>query len=55
MLLDEFFGSLVGVHRVLARLFGEFVSGQVIPFAMGNSCGGVGVGGQIVEFYYSIL
>ncbi len=55
MLLDEFFRSLVGIHRVLVRLFGEFVSGQMIPFVVGNGRGGVGVGGQVVEFCYSIV
>jgi hypothetical protein len=52
---DEFFGSLMGVHRVFMRLFGEFVSGQVIPFAVGDCCSVMGMGGQVVEFYDSIL
>ena len=55
ILFDEFFGSLVGVHRVFVRLFGELVSGQVIPFAVGNCGSVVGVGGQVVKFYDSIL
>jgi len=45
----------MGVHRVFMRLFGEFVSGQVIPFAVGDCCSVMGMGGQVVEFYDSIL
>lgn len=37
------------------RLFGEFVSGQMIPFSVSNGRGGVGVSGQVMEFCDSIV
>lgn len=37
------------------RLLAEFVSGQMISFAVGYGSGGVGVGRKIVEFCDSIV
>jgi len=40
---------------VFESLSAEFVSGQMIGFAMGFSGGGVGVGCQVVKFRSSIV
>jgi hypothetical protein len=45
----------MGVHGMLVRLFGEFVSGQMISFAVGYGGGGVGVSCEVVEFCDSIV
>ena len=55
VLRDEFFGKFLGVHGVLSRLLGEFVSSQMISFTVGDRGGSVGVGGKVVEFYGSIV
>jgi hypothetical protein len=43
------------VHGLLVRPFGEFVSGQMISFAVGGRGGGVGVSRKVVEFCGSIV
>jgi hypothetical protein len=48
-------GELVGVHGVLERLLAEFVSAQMISFAMGNCGGRVHMGREIVELCDSIV
>jgi hypothetical protein len=40
---------------VFESLFAELVSGQMIPFAMGGSGAGVGVGCHVVKFRGSIV
>jgi hypothetical protein len=45
----------MGAPRVFESLAAEFVSGQMIRFAMGFSGGGVGMGCQGVEFSGSIV
>jgi hypothetical protein len=45
----EFFGELEGVSGVFVRLLAEFVSGQMISFAVGYGSGVVGVGCQVVQ------
>jgi hypothetical protein len=39
----------VSVPGVLVRLFREFVSGQMITFAMGYGGSGMGVGRKVVQ------
>jgi hypothetical protein len=51
----KFFRELKGVHRMLVRLFAEFVGGQMISLAVRRGRSGVGVGRKIVEFYCSIV
>jgi hypothetical protein len=46
----ELFGKLVGVPGVLVRLFGEFVSGQMIPFVVCGGCSLVCVRRKVVKF-----
>ena len=43
------------VHGVLMRLSGEFVSGQMIAFAVGYRGSGVGVGCEVVELCDSLV
>lgn len=45
----------MSVPGMFDSLFAEFVSGQVIRFAMGGSGGGVSVSGEIVEFRGSVV
>jgi hypothetical protein len=40
----------VRVPRVFVCLFGQFVSGQMISFAMGYGGGFMGVGRKVVQF-----
>jgi hypothetical protein len=40
----KLFRKLQGIHRVFVGLSAEFVSGQMISLAVGNSSGVVGVG-----------
>jgi hypothetical protein len=47
---DQLPGVLVSIPGVFVRLFGEFVSGQMISFAMGRGSGGVGVGRKVMQF-----
>lgn len=49
-LCGEIFGVPMRTHRVLMRLLGEFVGGEMISFAVRSGCGGVGVGRKVVEF-----
>jgi hypothetical protein len=46
----KFLVEFVGVDGVLVRLPAEFVGSEMVSFAVGNGGGGVGVGGQVVEF-----
>lgn len=46
---------LMSACRVLVRLLREFVSGQVISFAMGGGCGGMSVGSKVMQFSSSIV
>jgi len=55
VLRGQLFGELVGIHGVLVRLFAEFVSAQMVSFAMGDSGGGVGVGRKVVQFRGSFV
>lgn len=43
------------VHGVLERLLAEVVSAEMISFTMGNGCGRVRMGREIVEFGDSIV
>jgi hypothetical protein len=52
---DERFVVLMGIHGVLVCLFTEFMRGQMVSFAVGSGCSGVGVGGEVVEFCRSIV
>jgi hypothetical protein len=45
----------VNFHGILVRLFAEFVSGQLIFFAMGDGRHRVRVGGKVVEFCGSLV
>lgn len=51
----EFFGDLVGIHRVLVGLLAKFVGGQMVSLAVGGSRGLVSVGRKIVKFRGSIV
>jgi hypothetical protein len=51
----EFFGVPGSVQRVLEGLFAQFVSGEMISFAVGDSGGSVGMGCQVVQFRGSIV
>jgi hypothetical protein len=53
--IDEFLRELMGFLRKLKSLPAEFVSSQVIGFAVGGSGLGVGVGCQVVDFRGSIV
>jgi hypothetical protein len=55
LLGGQFFGELVNVPGMLLCLFGEFVSGQMVPFAVGDGRSGVGMGGKVVELCESIV
>ena len=46
----ELLGVLQCIPRVIVSLPAEFVSGKMICFAVGDCCGSVGVGCQIVKF-----
>jgi hypothetical protein len=46
----ELLVEFVGVEGVLVCLPTEFVSGEMVSFAVGDGGGGVGVSGQVVEF-----
>jgi len=54
-LCGELFGKFVDVHRLFVRLFGEFVSGQVIFFTMRDRSCLVSMCCKIVEFRESIV
>jgi hypothetical protein len=54
-LCGELFGKFVDVHRLFVRLFGEFVSGQVIFFTMRDRGCLVSMCCKIVEFRESIV
>jgi hypothetical protein len=54
-LLNQFFGMLVGVCGVLVGLPAELVPGQMVSLAVGDSGGGVGVGGQGMKFCGSVM
>jgi hypothetical protein len=45
---NQFRGELVSIHGMLVRLLAEFVSCQVIFFAMGHGSGRVGMGRKVV-------
>jgi hypothetical protein len=44
-----------GVLGVLVRLFGKFVSGQVISFAVGSGGSGMGVRRKVVKFCGAVM
>ena len=50
---SEFLAQLVGVQRVLVRLFRQFMSSEMIPLIMGDGSGGMSVGGKVMQFYKS--
>jgi hypothetical protein len=54
-LLGKLRAKLVGIGGVFVRLDGEFVSSQVISFAVGSCRGKVGVGRQVMELGDSIV
>jgi hypothetical protein len=54
-LQGEFLAKLVGVGRVFVRLHGQFVSSQVISFAVSGCRGKVGMGCQVMELGDSIV
>jgi hypothetical protein len=54
-LFDELFGIFVGVRGVLVRLSGQFVSGEMISFAVSGGGGSMSVGRKIVKFCGSIV
>jgi len=49
-LFQELGGVLVGLPGVFVSLLGEFMSGEVVAFAVGGCCGLVGMGGDVVKF-----
>jgi len=53
--LAQLLGELVNVHGMFVRLFAEFVSSQVIFFAMGDSRRRVRVGRKVVKFCSSLV
>jgi len=55
ILRGQFFGQPVYVHRVLVRLFAEFVRRHMICFAVRDSGRGMGVRGKIVQLCDSIV
>ena len=54
-LRGEFFRELVGVHGVLERLLAEFVSAEVVSFAVSDGGCVVGVGRKVMELCESIV
>jgi hypothetical protein len=40
----------MGILRLFKSLFAQFVSGEAVFFAVGDGCGSVGMGCQVVEF-----
>ncbi|MGA7557582.1 MAG: hypothetical protein WCF61_03210 [Terriglobales bacterium] len=54
-LSGQLLGELVNIHRVLMRLSGKFVRGQVISFTVRDSGRSVSVGGKVVHFRESIV
>lgn len=36
---------------MLVSLPAQFMGGQMVSFAMGDGCGGVGMSGEVVQFY----
>jgi hypothetical protein len=46
---SEFFAEFVGVHRVFESLFTEFMSGQVIPLAMGFGGGAMAMRREVAR------
>ncbi len=53
-LRSEFLAQLVGVQRVLVRLFRQFMTRQMISLIVSDCCGGMRVGGKIMKFYEAI-
>jgi hypothetical protein len=51
----ELFAQLEGIPRVLMSLPGQFMSSEMISFAVGGCSGGVAVGGEVMEFRDSIV
>jgi hypothetical protein len=54
-LFDELFGIFVGVRGVLVRLSGQFVSREMISFAVSDGGGSMGVSRKVVEFCGSVV
>ena len=48
-------GVLVGLGGVLVGLAGEFAGSEVIALAVSDGSREVGVGGELVEFYYALI
>jgi hypothetical protein len=51
----ELFGIFLRVRGVLMRLSGQFMSGEMISFAVSGGGGNVGVGRKVVKFCGSIV
>jgi len=51
----QLLGEIVNFHRILVRLFAEFVSDQLIFFDMGDGRNRVRVGRKVVEFCSSLV
>jgi hypothetical protein len=54
-LFDDLFGIFLGIRGVLVRLSGQFVSGEMISFAMSGGGRSMSVGRKIVKFCGSIV
>jgi hypothetical protein len=51
----ELFGIFLRVRGVLVGLSGQFMSGEMISFAVSGGGGNVGVGRKVVKFCGSIV
>jgi hypothetical protein len=54
-LFNELFGIFLCVRGVLMRLSGQFVSGEMISFAVSGGGGSMSVGRKVVKFCGSIV
>ena len=54
-LFNELFGIFLCVRGVLMRLSGQFVSGEMISFAVSGGGGSMSVGRKIMKFCGSIV
>ena len=45
----------MGIPRVLKRLFGQFVSGEMVSFSVSGCGGTVGMGRKVMKFRGSIV
>jgi hypothetical protein len=53
--LSQLFAELVRIHGMLARLLAEFMSRQMVFFAMGDGRGRMRVSRKVVEFRSSLM